>query len=119
MFKSRAPLLLTGLLLCLNSSYLHASPGHNLGTGNNTCSHFIQVVDGQWSSPLNAIQFNAYLAWAHGMISGFNHYQQGRPLNPEMETLKLDLVDRCRDSPESSYASVVKELIEDYLNASQ
>jgi hypothetical protein len=115
MVKLRSSVLLTALLAALSSVPLHASSDYDLGTGKNSCSNFIQVVDGQWSSPLNAIQFNGYLAWAHGMISGFNHYQEAKLVNIDMEMLKLDLVDRCRDTPDASYADVVQELIGNYL----
>ncbi len=114
MTQFRLPLLSIALLLTAGFSQVHAGTSEIIGTGKNPCSEFIKVVDGQWSSPINAIHFNGYISWAHGLVSGFNRYQAENSLQIDMEEFKLAIVDMCRDKPESSYAEAIDMLIQQY-----
>lgn len=112
--KLTREILPTAMLLSLMSSpFAHAADDNILGAGRNACSNYIEVVDGQWSNPLNAIHFHGYISWAHGLISGHNRYGNTPAIQIDTDTLKMSLIDRCREQPDSRFSSAVDSLIAD------
>lgn len=98
--------------LALISKTAGAESGTVLGPGKQSCTAFISVVDGDWSHPLNALQFHGYIAWAQGMISGYNQTIKHSPVTPNADDLKMTLVEYCRDHPQDSFATAVSLFFE-------
>lgn len=79
-----------------------------LAQGASPCSDYIALVDGNWQHPLNALNFHGYVSWALGYVSA----QAAPPAGlTDQETLKLALVDYCREHPDASFAAAVAHLV--------
>jgi len=103
--------LLTSLLLATSIS---AGAGPlAIGQGKLDCAAFNQVVNGNFHSPLGALQFHGYISWAQGMLSGYNRQADAQAqFNRDTESLKMALIDSCREHPQRSFADAVWQLAE-------
>lgn len=81
------------------------------GQGKSPCSDFIQLVDGDWSHPLNALNFHGFNSWAQGLVTGYNTYSGKEPIMISMEDLKMSLVNYCRANPDEKFADAVNLII--------
>jgi hypothetical protein len=78
------------------------------GQGAGPCSSYLELVDGSWQNPLNALNFHGYVSWASGYVSA---RAEAPAALRDQEPLKLALVDYCREHPEQSFAGAVEALI--------
>jgi len=78
------------------------------GQGAGPCSSYLELVDGNWQNPLNALNFHGYVSWASGYVSARSETPAALR---EQETLKLALVDYCREHPDHTFAAALEALI--------
>jgi len=101
---------LLGLCLLTLSLGAHAEP-INLGQGKLDCAAFIKVVNGNFHSPLGALQFHGYISWALGMLSGYNRQADAQAqFHMNTEDLKMTLIDSCEAHPKMAFADAVWQL---------
>ncbi len=82
-----------------------------LGQGRLDCAAFNQVVNGNFHSPLGALRFHGYISWAQGMLSGRNHQADaGAQVDMDTDSLKMALIDSCREHPQRPFADAVWQL---------
>lgn len=85
-----------------------AAAAEPLGQGATTCAAYLELVDGNWQHPLNALNFHGYVSWALGYVSASDTAPAALR---EQEALKLALVDYCREHPEVRFGAAVAALI--------
>ncbi len=105
MMKILPGLCLLALTLGANAETL------TLGQGKLACSAFNQVVNGNFHSPLGALQFHGYISWAQGLLSGRNRQADtSSQVDMDSDSLKMALIDSCREHPQMSFADAVWQL---------
>lgn len=87
------------------------TPNTFRGQGQSPCSEFMDLVNGNWSHPLNALNFHGFMSWAQGMVSGYNQYSGEAPVEASLDDLKMALVDQCDANPDQAFGDAVLKLI--------
>lgn len=105
------PLAFTALLLTSASAGALAEAAAPVGQGKTPCSEFNTLVDGNWSHPLNALNFHGYVSWGLGAVSGYNAWSGKPALATNSEELKQFLVDYCQANAGAPFAEAVDAFI--------
>lgn len=104
--RSLAPALLAGAAALAHAGET-AVPPQAMGQGRTPCAEFTKLVDGDWSHPLNALNFHGYVSWAQGYLSA-HPSRAGAAGAPTTDEVKLWLADYCRDHADTSFQGAVE-----------
>lgn len=100
----------TALLTCLLAAASPAPAAEeaaSLGQGRTPCTEFNNLVNGDWSHPLNALNFHGYMAWALGAVSGYNGHSGKPPVKTDTDELKMWLVEYCQANESAAFGAAV------------
>lgn len=67
-----------------------------IGVGGSSCDDFVQVVEGDFRHPLNAVNFHGYMSWAHGFVSALAPDRGVDVAAIDREGMKLELAEICQ-----------------------
>lgn len=85
------------------------------GQGRRACSEFNELVNGDWSHPLNALNFHGYLSFALGQVAGHNLYGSDADVAVDMESLKQYLVEHCQSHPQETFGAAVDSYVREHI----